>query len=107
VATRPTAFWLDACRRADIPAAPVNALEALPGDAHLTAVGLFAATEHPSEGAIREVRPPVGFSATPACLRRPAPRLGADTAAVLREHGYDDAAIADLARQGAIGLETG
>jgi len=104
VATRPTAFWLDACQRADIPAAPVNPLEALPGDPHLAAVGLFAATEHPSEGAIREMRPPVGFSATPTSLRRPAPRLGADTAEVLREHGYDDTAIADLARQGAIGL---
>jgi len=104
VATRPTAFWLDACQRADIPAAPVNPLEALPNDPHLAAVGLFAATEHPSEGAIREMRPPVGFSATPTSLRRPAPRLGADTAEVLRQHGYDDTAIADLARQGAIGL---
>ena len=104
VATRPTAFWLDACLKADIPAAPVNPLDALPADPHLAAVGLFAATDHPSEGAIREIRPPVRFSATPTRLRRPAPRLGADTAEVLREHGYGDAAIADLARQGAIGL---
>jgi crotonobetainyl-CoA:carnitine CoA-transferase CaiB-like acyl-CoA transferase len=105
VATRSTAFWLDGCRRADIPAAPVNELAALPGDPHLAAVGLFAHTEHPSEGAILELRPPVNFGATPASLRRPAPRLGADTEAVLREHGYDAAAIAALARQGAIKLD--
>ena len=104
VATKPTGFWLDGCRAADIPAAPVNPLAALPDDPHLAAVGLFAHTEHPSEGAIRELRPPVGFSATPTALRRPAPRLGADTAAVLREHGYDDAAIAALAALGAIML---
>jgi formyl-CoA transferase len=104
VATRPTAFWLDGCLEADIPCAPVNPLEALPDDPHLQAVGLFAARAHPSEGAIRELKPPVGFSATPTALRRPAPRLGADTAAVLREHGYADAEIADLARTGAIGL---
>jgi crotonobetainyl-CoA:carnitine CoA-transferase CaiB-like acyl-CoA transferase len=104
IATQPTAFWLDGCRQADIPAAPVNQLAALPDDPHLSAVGLFAATDHPSEGPIRELRSPVGFSATPTTLRRPAPRLGADTAAVLREHGYDDDAIAALARAGAIGL---
>jgi crotonobetainyl-CoA:carnitine CoA-transferase CaiB-like acyl-CoA transferase len=105
VATRSTQFWLDGCLKADIPAAPVNPLEALPDDPHLTAVGLFAHTEHPTEGAIRELRPPLGFSATPTSLRRPAPRLGADTAEVLREHGYDDATIADLARTGAIKLD--
>ena len=104
VAMQPTRFWLDGCHKADIPAAPVNPLAALPTDPHLEAVGLFAHTEHPSEGAIRELRPPVGFSATPTALRRPAPRLGADTAAVLREHGYADAEIAALARTGAVKL---
>jgi len=107
IATRRTAFWLEGCRRVDIPAAPVNPLAALPDDPHLTAVGLFAATAHPSEGPIREVRPPVSFSATPASLHRPAPRLGADTAAVLREYGYDDVAIAALAKAGAIKLGEG
>jgi formyl-CoA transferase len=102
IATRPTQFWLDGCRRVDIPAAPVNDLAALPDDPHLAAVGMFAATDHPSEGPIRELKPPVGFSATPASLRRPAPLLGADTEAVLREHGYDADAIAALAKAGAI-----
>ena len=105
VAMRSTQFWLDGCQRADIPAAPVNPLEALPSDPHLAAVGLFAHTAHPTEGAILELRPPVAFGATPASLRRPAPRLGADTASVLREHGYDDATIAALARSGAIKLD--
>jgi crotonobetainyl-CoA:carnitine CoA-transferase CaiB-like acyl-CoA transferase len=106
VATRSTQFWLDGCLKADIPAAPVNPLEALPNDPHLVAVGLFARTEHPTEGPIRELRPPLEFSATPTSLRRPAPRLGADTAEVLREHGYDDATIATLARSGAIKLDS-
>jgi crotonobetainyl-CoA:carnitine CoA-transferase CaiB-like acyl-CoA transferase len=104
VATQSSAYWLDACQQADIPCAPVNPLDALPDDAHLRAVALFTTTDHPTEGRIREMRPPVNFAATPTTIRRPAPRLGADTAEVLREHGYADDEIAMLAHDGAIWL---
>ncbi|MBV8169619.1 MAG: CoA transferase, partial [Alphaproteobacteria bacterium] len=104
VATHSSAYWLDRCMQADIPCAPVNPLDALPDDEHLKAVGLFTTTDHPTEGRIRELRPPVNFAATPTTIRRPAPRLGADTAAVLREHGYADDEISALAKDGAIVL---
>ena len=43
------------------------------------------------------------LSATPGTLRTPAPHLGEDTDDVLREIGYDDAAIAALRARGVLG----
>jgi formyl-CoA transferase len=43
------------------------------------------------------------LSGTPGTLRSPAPRLGEDTEAVLRELGLGDAAIAELRANGVLG----
>ncbi|MEE3101485.1 MAG: CoA transferase, partial [Pseudomonadota bacterium] len=85
--TRTNAEWVAFCDAASIPCMPVIALEDLPDDPHVKAVGLFGTAEHPSEGAYRTVRPPVTFSAHPWTLRRHAPRLGEHTAEVLAELG--------------------
>jgi formyl-CoA transferase len=42
------------------------------------------------------------LSATPGGLRRPAPHLGGDTEAVLREMGLSDAQIAALRQRGIV-----
>jgi formyl-CoA transferase len=42
------------------------------------------------------------LSATPGSARTPAPRLGEDTEAVLRELGYPDEAIAALRARGVL-----
>ncbi|MGH7310352.1 MAG: hypothetical protein ACREK6_16840 [Candidatus Rokuibacteriota bacterium] len=39
---------------------------------------------------------PYKLSATPGGIRRPAPRLGQHTTDVMREVGYDEAAIREL-----------
>ena len=39
---------------------------------------------------------PIKFAEAPCRLRRPAPEIGADTDAVLREFGYSDEEIAAL-----------
>jgi crotonobetainyl-CoA:carnitine CoA-transferase CaiB-like acyl-CoA transferase len=66
---------------------PVLALEDLPEDEHLKAVGLFATATHPTEGRYRTIRPPVSFSGHKPQIRRHAPRLGEHTAEILRELG--------------------
>lgn len=92
---------MQTCRRLDIPATPIYELDQLPEHPQLKAVGLFQTAEHPTEGRIRYVRPPIGFSRTPATVRRQAPVLGQDTSRVLRDAGLSDAEISGLLIKGA------
>ena len=91
-----TAFWLEKLKSADIPSGPVNPLGGLPADEHLAAVEMFPRTDHPTEGSIRIVRPPVRFGEADCALRRPAPQLGEHSREILREAGFADDKIADL-----------
>ncbi len=83
LAVRTTADWLKVLHEIDIPASPVNAVEDLQTDPHLTAVGLFSAMQHPTEGILNVSRHPVRYSATPASIRSLAPNLGEHTDEIL------------------------
>lgn len=101
---RTTAQWMAICEELDLPATPVYSLDELPEHPHLMAVGLFQEMDHPSEGAVRYVRPAVRFEASPASVRLPAPLLGQDTADELAGLGYSAANIAALQVAGVISL---
>ena len=94
LATRTTAFWVQFCSEHDIPAAPVRTLDEIVAELPLV--------EHPHTGAYRAIPSPVRMSATPASIRRHAPRLGEQGREVLHEAGLSDDAIAELARAGAL-----
>lgn len=97
----PTAHWLEAFERADIPVQRMNSLEDILRDPHLEAIGYFQPVEHPSEGTLLSMKVPSEWSETEPELRRHAPRQGEHTREVLREAGYDDAAIEALIAAGA------
>ena len=84
---KPSVYWLDACAKADIPAAPVNDFPDLQNDPHLKATGFFKRREHPTEGAYWEIQPPVRFAGIEQKDIRPAPTIGQDTDLVLMELG--------------------
>jgi len=77
--------WLALLRPLSIPVVRLNRIGELMDDPHLKAVGLFERYRHPDAGDYWSVRPPVRFSATPANIRRHAPKLGEHTEEVLAE----------------------
>lgn len=100
---RTTAEWMKVCEECDIPASPMYSLDELPEHPHLKAVGLFRTMEHPTEGTIRYVAPPVVFSDTPASVRTGAPSVGEHTDEILREAGCDASRIAELRARHIVG----
>jgi crotonobetainyl-CoA:carnitine CoA-transferase CaiB-like acyl-CoA transferase len=75
----------------------------LADDAHLAGRGFFVELEHPEVGVRKHVGVPWRMSESDCRVRRPAPCLGADTDAVLRDVcGYSEADLARLRAGGAL-----
>ena len=85
------AEWQAFCDAASIACTPVQGLDEVQRDPHVTDVALFSVEQHPSEGAYNAIRSPVSFSKAPFELRHHAPRLGQHTAEVLAEIGMTPA----------------
>jgi crotonobetainyl-CoA:carnitine CoA-transferase CaiB-like acyl-CoA transferase len=100
--TLTTDALLALCRELDIPATRIFRVDELREHPHLLAVGLFQHSEHPSEGAIVNVRAATRFGRTPAELVLPAPLLGQHSLAVLHEAGFDADETAALLAAGVI-----
>jgi len=89
-------------RQADVPCAPVLALDQLHLDEQIQASGILETIDHPVMGRIRQPRPaPLVDGVRPAAAP-PAPEVGADTAAVLEEAGYSVAEAEALREAGLV-----
>ena len=98
---RTTAEWLELFEAHDLPAMPVTRIEDLEHDPHLAAAGFVELVEHPTEGAIKQIRPAQAFSKTPPGIYRHAPNLGEHTREVLAEAGFEPDRIDALVASGA------
>ena len=85
---------------ADVPCTPVNRLEDLLDDPHLSTIGFITEDKHPTEGKIKNTGIPIRFSKSPGALRRHAPTLGEHSVELLSEVGYSDADIEALIAKG-------
>ncbi len=88
--TKTTDAWLRLLDEANIPAMRYNTMETVLEDPHLKAVEFFREIQHPEAGPMRSMTHPVRFSATPATVRAPAPRHGADTETILASLGLGE-----------------
>ena len=94
VRAQTTEYWMQFCRRNDIPASPVVTLEQL--------VSALPIAEHDRFGSYRQIGHGARFSATPSSVRRHAPTMGQHDREVLTEVGLSVDEIAALRQSGAL-----
>ncbi len=87
----------------DVPCGPILSIDEIPGNEQVVANRTLVESQHPQLGRMREPRPPIRFSTTPAEIRRPAPALGQHTDEVMGELRLAAAEIADLRGKGVLG----
>lgn len=96
-----TAEWLEIFDATDVPAMPFQTLDDLMHDPHLQDIGFFKLIEHPTEGRIWNMRLPNKLSGGVRRDFRAAPKIGEHSIEILREAGFDDAAIEAMVADGA------
>ncbi len=82
-AGKTTAEWVAVMAEADLPGMPMNQMQDLFTDTHLTEVGFFRDMQHPTEGPVKLLATPIKFSRSPTAIHRMPPRLGEHNEEVL------------------------
>ncbi|GAB4192234.1 MAG: CoA transferase [Thalassobaculales bacterium] len=100
-AARSTADWLARLEAAGVPAAPVRSIGEMLEAPQTLARDMVIEVDHAALGPVKSLGTPVKIDGRTRPGRRGAPRLGADTAAVLAEAGFTAAEIATLLAEGA------
>jgi crotonobetainyl-CoA:carnitine CoA-transferase CaiB-like acyl-CoA transferase len=99
----PSAFWVELLNKAGVPCGPINTIDQVFADPQVRHLGIARAVDHPALGATRLVGQPIHMSAHPQPAKlQPTPEYGEHTDEVLRELGYDAAAVAGLRGRGVL-----
>lgn len=80
---RSKAEWLAALEAADVPAGPINKIDEVFAEPQLQSRGMQVNLAHPDNPELQVVGNPIKLSRTPVEYRRPPPKLGEHTDAVL------------------------
>ncbi len=94
--------WIEKLNAAGVPCDRVKTLAEVFADPQITEQEMVISAGHPGHGEVKMLGFPIKFAQAPCQLRRPAPDLGGDSDAVLREIGYSIADIGRLRDVGAI-----
>jgi crotonobetainyl-CoA:carnitine CoA-transferase CaiB-like acyl-CoA transferase len=96
-ASQPLAHWAEMFETVDCGVTPVLTFEEAMRHPQLRARGML-----PEADGLAQFAPPLRMSGLDFAVRRPAPKVGADDTAILRDAGYADAEIALLRDQAVI-----
>jgi len=99
-----TAEWVQRLVDAQVAAGPIYEFDEVFEDPQTRHLDLVTEVEQPGYGRARMLAFPIRASATPAAIRRPAPRLGEHTAEVLGEVGMTRQDVERLAAAGVVAL---
>ncbi len=103
VRSKPSAYWVEALNKAGVPCGPINTIDKAWEDPQVKHLGMARKVDHPKIGTYEVVGQPIHMSRYPQPDRlRPTPDQGQHTDEVLRELGYDKAAIAELRASGVV-----
>jgi len=101
--SKPSAFWVDELNKAGVPCGPINTIDQVFADPQVKHLGIRRPVDHPKLGTYDIVGQPIHMSAFPQPEKlRPTPDQGQHTEEVLRELGYDAAAISGLRGKGVV-----
>ena len=103
VRKHPNAYWLDAMDKAGVPCGPINTVDKVFADPQVQHLGIAKPIDHPKYGPQKVVGQPIHMSRYPQpdkLMHTPEP--GEHTDEVLKDLGYDAAAIAALRAKGAV-----
>ena len=96
-AARPRAEWVQRLEAQDVPYAPVHSVPEVMDDPQVRHLGTFYQVNHPTEGEVWGIQPPVFFDGErPSVAASPPPVLGEHSEQILAELGLGRDAIADL-----------
>ena len=103
VRSKPSQFWIEKLDKAGVPCGPINTIDQVFADPQVKHLGIRRPVDHPKLGTFDIVGQPIHMSAYPQPARLGhTPDQGEHTDEVLREFGYDAAAIAGLREKGAV-----
>ncbi len=94
---RPSAYWVELMNEVGVPCGPLYTIDQTFADPQVHHLEMARPVTHPRLGAMKVVGQAINMTKTPEPAElRPTPDLGQHSEEVLREIGYNDAAIADL-----------
>ncbi|MGE3857037.1 MAG: CaiB/BaiF CoA transferase family protein [Dehalococcoidia bacterium] len=103
---KPTAEWLEAFERYEIPSGPLNDIRQVTEDAQVSSRDMFRPVQHKVFGEVPLTNTPVKLSATPGGIRGGSPDMGEHSREVLSEVlGLDTARLDDLIERKVVWVE--
>ena len=99
---RTSAEWLEFAREADIPMVKMQHFSEVSNDEQALANGYIQEVTYPSGATFKIASSPIEMDSVGPLYTQPTKPIGADTEAVLKEHGFTDEQLAVLRTAGVI-----